>query len=795
MGTPPHAGNDLRRHLHQRIQGVLQEWQQALDEGWNVARWMRLVAALGELGEAAGRQQMEAPALATRDAAAYIGFLLDTADSPNIVQQGRIRHYLQRLQETAAALAELLLREELEHPAVLVLHGPDGAIPGLADAFAELGWKCCICAEPAPVAAAAKGRMLVGVVIDSHWLSRLGEVVDALDQNRRPGATPPLLVVTRGGAIAEQLLDMTGSADAFIAAADATSVLLKLRQLQHDLSSAEPLRVLIVDDDRSQVVFCDAVLRRRGLTIQVAASADEALAQVGSFRPDLVLVDLYMPGVDGMALTARMRELPATLLVPIVFISGEQDVGKRVRAINIGGDDFLTKPVRPAHLIEVVVGRAKRARALRQQVLGLRPDAAATPLTRAALGQRLRNLRERPAALISIGIEQAEQLSGKLPALLRCEVEQAIAGRIAARLQPGDAYAPWHELHFLLLTARSDNAGLAQLAQSLRNAIDVRPVAISRGQLKVRARVQLVPADDDPQRWLDRALAVWKRGTVAPAQPATARTAGDDAPQNHGVLQPDAALCTVEYQPLVPTRGLRADQWHQRLRVRTSLHQAQGTLREDVLELARRAGTLARLDRIALRLAAGTAAVQEQIGRPSRLFVEVDAASLVDPGFIAFIEHECPRPARPGTLALELDTEMVIERQALLRPVLERLRPLGLQLCLRDFGMQNEASRLLQQIQVDAIKLDTEIALQPTLAFATILSQVREAGVPLIVEAVPDREAVARLWELGVDYIQCDLLAGYAGGLESAGPAGADSVGDQPPPAAETARTAHVARH
>ena len=74
------------------------------------------------------------------------------------------------------------------------------------------------------------------------------------------------------------------------------------------------------------------------------------------------------------------------------------------------------------------------------------------------------------------------------------------------------------------------------------------------------------------------------------------------------------------------------------------------------------------------------------------------------------------------------------------------------------------------------------------------LKRLRASG-PLIVESVPDREAVARLWELGVDYIQCDLLAGYAGGLESAGPAGADSVGDQPLPAAETARTAHVAKH
>ena len=240
---------------------------------------------------------------------------------------------------------------------------------------------------------------------------------------------------------------------------------------------------------------------------RVATSSREALSLVPSFRPDLILIDLYMPDIDGMALTARIREMPDTLLLPIVFISGEQDLGKRVRAINVGADDFLIKPVRPAHLIDVVVGRAKRARSLRRQVLGSPQESAGGPLPRAALALRMRNVGERPSALISVGLEQAEVLISKLPSLLRFEVEQALAGRIAARLGPGDAFTPWNDLHFLVLASRDEESELRQLAQSFRSGIDVRPAVVSRGQIKVTARVQVIPAASDPQRWLDHALA------------------------------------------------------------------------------------------------------------------------------------------------------------------------------------------------------------------------------------------------------------------------------------------------
>lgn len=127
--------------------------------------------------------------------------------------------------------------------------------------------------------------------------------------------------------------------------------------------------------------------------------------------------------------------------------------------------------------------------------------------------------------MVSVGLEQSELLNSKLPSLLRFEVEQALAGRIGARLAPGDAFAPWFDLHFLVLATRDKESELHKLAQSFRSGIDVRPAVVSRGQIKVTARVQLIPAIADPQRWLDHTLNIWAQRTTT--SPSASRPAPD----------------------------------------------------------------------------------------------------------------------------------------------------------------------------------------------------------------------------------------------------------------------------
>jgi class 3 adenylate cyclase len=112
-------------------------------------------------------------------------------------------------------------------------------------------------------------------------------------------------------------------------------------------------RILVVDDQRANVEMLCELLRSRGYDVFAAYSGEEALERIAEQAPDVVISDIRMPGMDGYELTQRLREAPATALLPIVLVTSLEDVDshdERVKGIDAGADDFLTKPVRYAEM-------------------------------------------------------------------------------------------------------------------------------------------------------------------------------------------------------------------------------------------------------------------------------------------------------------------------------------------------------------------------------------------------------------------------------------------------------------
>jgi putative two-component system response regulator len=109
-------------------------------------------------------------------------------------------------------------------------------------------------------------------------------------------------------------------------------------------------KVLVVDDEAANVRMLSALLAREGYAVVTASGGEEALALVASEHPDLVLMDVLMPTLSGYDVCERIKGNPATRLTPVVLITALHEREHRIRGINAGADDFLTKPVDPHEL-------------------------------------------------------------------------------------------------------------------------------------------------------------------------------------------------------------------------------------------------------------------------------------------------------------------------------------------------------------------------------------------------------------------------------------------------------------
>ena len=108
-------------------------------------------------------------------------------------------------------------------------------------------------------------------------------------------------------------------------------------------------RILVVDDEPSISELLAMALRYEGFEIATAADGRECLELYGSFRPDLIVLDVMMPGLDGFAVAERLAEQRSE--VPIVFLTARDTTEDKVRGLTLGGDDYVTKPFSVEELV------------------------------------------------------------------------------------------------------------------------------------------------------------------------------------------------------------------------------------------------------------------------------------------------------------------------------------------------------------------------------------------------------------------------------------------------------------
>src|SRR6185503_4265981 len=118
-----------------------------------------------------------------------------------------------------------------------------------------------------------------------------------------------------------------------------------------DEAARRSFRVLVVDDDPDMLAILERLIHAEGMRAETVADGEAALARALAAPPDLILLDVLLPGLDGFALCERLKAEPGTAMVPIVLVTALEDQESRVRGIRAGADDFLSKPVQREELV------------------------------------------------------------------------------------------------------------------------------------------------------------------------------------------------------------------------------------------------------------------------------------------------------------------------------------------------------------------------------------------------------------------------------------------------------------
>jgi len=232
-------------------------------------------------------------------------------------------------------------------------------------------------------------------------------------------------------------------------------------------------RVLIVDDSDAQAKLNALQLQKANILSRIVTQPLKVFRILEEFSPDLLLLDLYMPDCTGLELAQVIRQMKTFVSLPIVYLSSETDREKQLAAVELGGDDFLTKPIKPGHLVSAVTSRIARYRQLRALMLRDSLTGLFNHTTiRERLGQEIARVarQNQPLALVMIDIDHFKSVNDTYGHATGDRVIKSLTHMLSHRLRQSDIVGRYGGDEFVAILPNSNGQVAWQIMDELRKS-------------------------------------------------------------------------------------------------------------------------------------------------------------------------------------------------------------------------------------------------------------------------------------------------------------------------------------
>lgn len=547
---------------------------------------------------------------------------------------------------------------------------------------------------------------------------------DYLRQVRQQqGAAFPVLFISAIDNFTNRLAAVRAGSSHYLAKPVCSQKLCQILATLLQKAEQNPYRVMLVDDDNDVLKFYRQALQLAGYQVYCCSDPQQALQQMLQHQPELVLIDLHMPGCHGLELGQIIRQHSELIDTPIVFMSADESIDEKLAAVRLAGDEFIHKPIAPWRLLMVVEARVKRSRLLRQQKRQL--------MRQPELAQHLDTLTALPTRWqLHKDIEALQQ--GRLPFyIMKLDLNkfhlvndvyghttgdillQTVAWRLAQQLEANDKLYRQNGDEFWLLLHTASAEKVNKLAEQLLFQLSQHSDSFLT-DINLTASVGISsPMDHNEQaetllQQVDIALHEAKKanGYQIRCYNSVMQT---DISKRYQLQQSIKQALQQQafyplYQPIVNSAGRLCSielltRWH---------HPSQGFISPDIfIPMLEEDGLITFLTAQMLKLGIAQLAKWRQTMPQLRLSVNFSAPDIANPELVSQLStllalHGLPAQA----LIVEITESILIEQSETVMAQLANLKQLGVAIALDDFGTGYSSLSYLDRYPVDILKID-----------------------------------------------------------------------------------------
>ena len=268
-----------------------------------------------------------------------------------------------------------------------------------------------------------------------------------------------------------------------------------------------PARVLVVDDSELNVKLLVEWLEHASYVVSTAANGFEALAKIEAEAPDVVLLDVMMPGLDGFEICRRIKADPALAPIPVVMVTALEDVDDLVNGFEAGADDYLTKPFNGTELLARVRLQLRRKQHYEQSLLD--------PLT-AAFNRRYFDTHAarlaarcgtagRPIGILMVDVDHLKRINDTYGHAAGDRVLKEVVDRVTSALRPSDLVSRMGGDEFAVVMPDTDLDAAIHVGERLRARIGDAPIAGIAITVSIGGAASRLNLEEDLDTMLQRA--------------------------------------------------------------------------------------------------------------------------------------------------------------------------------------------------------------------------------------------------------------------------------------------------